>query len=398
MKLQTFFLMVFSVVALGFTEGGSQLQPDKFDVRVLLAKAERSDVFEWTLKSPNGFFLRDPDDGTIQEIKGTKITVSFKQGRITINRRRLVKNGVELVAKSGETAFMGNRYAGFFALDYASREGLVHLVNHVDIEDYLYSVLRWESWPGWPLEVNKALTIACRTFLVKKILDSRREKEDGSFVRSYDIRATNMDQTYKGIHEFVALRKALEETRGIVMTFGGKPIEAMYDTCCGGVVPADLEGVDFVKAPYLKRDYACTYCKNCSLYTWKVIYRTSDFKELIRAGIEDAVPVRDIRILRRDKAHVVREVQVKTNSAWIALSGQKIYSLLKDIKSLCFSLKRDGNKIIATGHGCGHHLGLCQWGAREMVRQGWNYKEVLEFFYPGISFTSIKVVYVDKTV
>lgn len=39
-------------------------------------------------------------------------------------------------------------------------------------------------------------------------------------------------------------------------------------------------------------------------------------------------------------------------------------------------------KIIFKGVGFGHHLGLCQWGAREMVRDGWDYKRVLQFYYP----------------
>ncbi len=391
MKLQKFFWFFLMCVGLGFAGGGGEQPSDKFDVRVLLVEASQGDCFSWELVS-TGFSLRDPDDGTVDKVKGNKIRIAFRKGRLTLNGRRLIKNCVEIIPSGDETSCGDNRYAGSFVITYSPEKGICYLVNKVDIEDYLFSVLRWESWPGWPLEVNKALAIACRTYVVNKVLNARREKVDGSFFRPYDIRATNIDQTYKGLHEFVGLRKALEETHGVVMSFKGKPIEAMYDACCGGVIPADLEGVDFVKAPYLRRDYPCTYCKNCSLYSWKVKYQTSDFKSLIQAGIEDAVPVKDLRVLRRDRAGVVREVQVKTNSAWIALSGQKIYSLLKDIKSLCFSMKKEGKKIVVSGHGCGHHLGLCQWGARQMVREGWNYMDILKFYYPGISFTSIKVM------
>jgi len=56
------------------------------------------------------------------------------------------------------------------------------------------------------------------------------------------------------------------------------------------------------------------------------------------------------------------------------------------MKSRCFTLQKNGTEFIATGRGYGHHMGLCQWGAREMVRGGWQHKEILEFYYPGTTF------------
>ena len=48
------------------------------------------------------------------------------------------------------------------------------------------------------------------------------------------------------------------------------------------------------------------------------------------------------------------------------------------------------------GKGHGHHMGLCQWGAREMVRLGWEYEDILEFYYPDTQLMKL-VGTADKT-
>ena len=55
----------------------------------------------------------------------------------------------------------------------------------------------------------------------------------------------------------------------------------MFDCCCGGIIPADIEDFDFYKVPYLARVYACTHCKESSLYQWQVSYDQATFEALL---------------------------------------------------------------------------------------------------------------------
>ena len=57
--------------------------------------------------------------------------------------------------------------------------------------------------------------------------------------------------------------------------------------------------------------------------------------------------------------------------------------------STIFTIKKEKDTFTLNGRGYGHHLGLCQWGAREMVRDGWDYRRILKFYYPGITFKKI---------
>lgn len=64
---------------------------------------------------------------------------------------------------------------------------------------------------------------------------------------------------------------------------------------------------------------------------------------------------------------------------------------LSGVKSNYYVIYSTPKKVVFKGRGCGHRVGLCQWGAYGMTKEGWNYKRVLDFYYPGISIKKITV-------
>lgn len=363
-----------------------------FDVRVLLDKelvGSGVAFAGWSITSRGGFMAFDPKRGISEKLATEELIISVREGHLALNGRRLRSNRVAIQSCCNAIGYGKNRYAGTFEIELDT-DGWLYLVNRLDIEDYLYSVVRWESVPTWPLEANKAMAITCRTYLVNKVINARRQRSVRSY--HYDIRATNINQTYRGLHNFPQVRRAVDETRGVVMVYKGKPIEAMYDACCGGIVPARMSGVSFDKAPYLKRTERCMYCRKCKLFEWQKEYRLTDFQDVLRAeGEGNVLPVRDIKISKKDSSGVVHEMQIRTDSSWYALKGQRIYNQFKGLKSMAFSIFKKGKRVIFKGHGFGHMLGLCQWGAYRMALDGWTYEEILRFYYCGISFTTIRV-------
>jgi stage II sporulation protein D len=213
-----------------------------------------------------------------------------------------------------------------------------------------------------------------------KVLEAHRSG------RPYHVKNTNAHQTYRGKHELPVLKMAVEQTRGIVLGFKGSPILAMFDCCCGGIIPAHIEDFDFNKAPYLARTYACNFCKQSSLYSWQVSYEHALFESLIQHHVPEIARLSDVHIIKKDKAGLVVEAQLKSYKHTMTISGKKLYSLLKEVKSFHFDVQKKSGKILFIGRGFGHHIGLCQWGARQMVRDGWDYKSILRFYYPGAYF------------
>lgn len=345
-------------------------------VRVLLMSVDGQIPMEWRFASPQGFMLQLGEDPK-KTAKISTLVVNMKRGFLFCNGKK-VKSSLRLRPVCGHGEFNGIMYDGDFII--MPHKNMFLCINQLDLEDYITAVLRTESWPGWPLEVNKVFAIACRSYVTFKALEAKRSN------RPYHVKNTNEHQTYCGKHQLPVLKAAVEQTKGIVLGFAGKPILAMFDCCCGGIIPANIDDFDFNKVPYLARTYACTYCEQSSLYLWQVSYEQTVFNELLKQYQQDVIQLSDIHIIRKDKAGLVTEVKLKGPKHAAIIPGKKLYSMLKDVKSFHFDVEKKSGKIVFTGRGFGHHIGLCQWGARQMVRDGWDYKSILRFYYPGAYF------------
>lgn len=353
-------------------------------VRVLLDEQKNP---SWKISSPRGFQIRSSKTGKELPCKVTYHALSIKgeKGVFLINGKKFKEEELCIVPYAGGTHFKKERYDG--SLFLAKKNDSFFLINVLESEDYIYSVLKTESWPGWPVEVNKAFAVASRSYLLYQMLHARKQG------RLYHIRNTNFHQTYTGMHQSQSIRDAVDATKGIFLGHNGEPILAMFDSCCGGIIPRHIQGiVDFEKAPYLARPYACTFCKTCKIYSWKVDYTLEEFIERLQEGVTDSIihSLKDVKVTKKDKAGIVQEVVARTSQASLSFKAQDIYQLLSGVKSFCFSLQKKQKTVTIKGRGYGHHIGLCQWGARQMVDKGWTYKGVLRFYYPGTVFMELE--------
>jgi len=347
-----------------------------FVVRVLLNECDHVSLAQWNFVSDEGFMVQaiNCTDGHPKKmVRVASFTVMIKQGSLFYKGKRL-KHGVRLRSVNGHGIFNGVAYDGDFCIIPHKNSFLC--INYVGLEDYIAAVLKTESWPGWPLEVNKVFAIACRSYVVFKVLEAKRTG------RVFHVKNSNVHQTYQGRHDKQILKQAVKETQAMVLGFKGRPVLAMFDSCCGGIIPAHIADFDFYKAPYLARDYACTYCKSSSLYSWKVSYEFALFDKLLKEHNYDIARCKSIRIIAKDKAGLVKEVRFDGYKKHMIISGKQLYSMVKEIKSFKFDVCKKLDEIVFSGVGFGHHLGLCQWGARQMVREGFDYKSILSFYYP----------------
>jgi stage II sporulation protein D len=359
-------------------------------VRVLLDDCDKESSVRWNFVAEKGFIIYAVDANASKDTsKGLRnarkvvpagITIAVKNGACYCNGKKLTQS-IRISSVCGYIQYNDVAYDGDFFIIIHKDSFLC--VNQVELEDYITAVLKTESWPGWPLEVNKVFAIACRSYVAHKVLEARRNK------KPYHVKNSNAHQTYKGRHDMPLLREAVEQTKGIVLGFGGKPILAMFDCCCGGVIPAHIADFDFNKVPYLARTYACTHCKESSLYSWQVSYEHAVFEALVKGHKQEITRLFDIHIIKKDKAGLVTEVKLRGPKVQVTVSGKKLYSMLKEVKSFHFDVQKKSGKIIFTGRGFGHHLGLCQWGARQMVRDEWGYRAILRFYYPGAHFMQL---------
>jgi len=410
---------VFFILFLGSTLLGPNLivlepkveyKEKKYPVKVLLLEKECKNNPSWEITSSDGFLLSDiTKDTKLFYFKSSILTVSVKDNFIYVNNKKYLRKNLKIYPKSGFLSFRGNSYQGSFLITFDEKsnkekskknnkknKNKIYLINKLDLEDYVFAVLRSESWPGWPIEVNKVFAIAIRTYVVYRVRQAKKCK------RVYHVRNDNSHQTYHG-HEFKkrnsdVLRKSVEQTRGLLLAYNGEIIDPMYDSCCGSIIPANIEGQGGDKfnikiAPYLCREYPCQYCKKCSLYNWEVSYTLEQLDKILSFHCPYLKNIRSMWVSKKDKAGLVKEITiqcVKQGAKRIyKISGDKLYAFLKEVKSFCFDIKKNGKAIIMNGRGYGHHIGLCQWGARQMVRELFDYKQILAYYYPGTGFVRL---------
>ncbi len=363
-------------------------------VKVLLAEANQSKPATWIFKSSNNFRVSIPKKDAHLESKNAQPTnllvkKSFEHLKIEIINNKIYLNDkhykfkhIKLISDQAPISINDDLYDGNFII-YKDKNNHVYLINQVEIEDYICSVLKTESWPGWPKEVNKAFAIASRSYVLAQVLIARKSK------LPYHIKNTNHHQTYSGIHNEQTIKLAVLETTGMILGHNNEPILAMFDSCCGGVIPAHIDGFDFQRYPYLAREEQCKHCKLVKMYSWRTSFSNQDFKKIIQAKMPKLNNITKITT-KTDKAGTVKHITIHSQQANYSIDARTMYSLFKEIKSFCYSVCHEPNKITVSGTGVGHHLGLCQWGAREMVRKGYSYDDILKFYYPGAKFMRIK--------
>jgi stage II sporulation protein D len=136
------------------------------------------------------------------------------------------------------------RYRGNMEIDIDKEHRKLNVINVIGIEEYLYGVLKKEISPRWPKEALKAQAVAARTFAIfniNKYID-----------KGYNISAFTDSQAYGGVnHEDPLTNKAVDETRGVIITYKGKPINAVYHSDSGGYTE-DSENVWGSFLPYLR--------------------------------------------------------------------------------------------------------------------------------------------------
>jgi stage II sporulation protein D len=364
----------------------NQLHALGTNIRVLLAQAPAKKRTEWTITTEHGVIVNELNSGKQWPWGPTlRITITDHNYYLINGKKQIPKGPLRIESQDFRTNILcteGRTYQG--SLLIIPHEKSTLLINSIDLDHYIVSVLRTESWPGWPLEVNKAFAIASRSYATAKILEAREKS------LPYHIKNTNAHQTYHGYHTLGQLKKAVAETAGIILTYDKKPIVAMFDCCCGGIIPANMEDVHFAKAPYLKRTQACTYCTSCAIYTWKISFTKKELEARLKQTFKHIRRLDRLEITKTDPAGIVKEITIHHRGKPITVDGRKFYALFKETKSFCFTIENNQQTIIINGKGYGHHLGLCQWGSREMVRKGFNYTQILDFFYPGATFMKVR--------
>ena len=336
---------------------------------------------------------------------GTSTPAVVKNGQGTPVGQIQAMQGVQATRRSNQIS-LGNQQGsqfwiepsqgGLVWIDDAWYRGSVRLintgqgiiaVNYVDLEEYLYSVVGSEMPTSWPLEALKAQSVAARSYALNK-----RSKLANTI---YDLGDTTTWQVYRGVQaETASTQSAVQQTATQVLTYQGQIIEAVFHSSSGGHTE-NVEDVWTQPLPYLRG--VADYDQQAPVFSWSETFSANEMQARI-PGIGNIVALTPLAMTPHGR---VRQIKVIGDAGQTTLSGEQFRRAL-DLRSSLFAVTSQGNsasggkstlpqQFVIQGRGFGHGLGLSQWGAYGLARQGYNYQQILGHYYRNASLARIQV-------
>jgi SpoIID/LytB domain protein len=346
-------------------------------IRVLLDKAGR----KATLESPGQtLFVKAKTSGPWVSV-GKKATLAWSEK----TREILVESHSAKIAAPILLVRGGPKVADPIRYDRKTYRGLLKFVgtedgwmtiNVLPIEEYLAGTLAAEMNADWQTEALKAQAVASRTYALRL---AKRPKS-----QHYDLLGTVEDQVYSGADaETKRVREAVESTKGEYLTKGAGPAQIFFHSRCGGFTePEDKvwkgNGSHHVTVP-------CPYCRTHP-FEWKYSVDYATLADALRIP-KSLVPPK-LTALERSPTGRVTSLKLDYGlNGTRFLDANTLRSLLgyQRLKSAHFDWKTSGGQIHFAGQGAGHGVGMCQWGAYHLAKQGKTYRDILAHYYPQLT-------------
>lgn len=254
-------------------------------------------------------------------------------------------------------------------------------INICDIEPYIAGVVKSEGGSGKSIEYFKTQAVIARTYMYKYFDKHSHDR--------YNLCDDTHCQAFNGITADTIIVQAALETNGLVILGPDSTliISAFHSNCGGETSPS--EDVWLTGQPYLKK-VVDPYCLSSRNATWKKSIPLSDWtgylKKMGYSGSQGDISLLNFSQLSRAEDY---------RSGTFTLPLRQVRTDL-NLRSAFFSLSVEGDSVVLKGRGYGHGVGLCQEGAMVMASKGFDYKQIIDFYYTGVRITDIKNAIVVK--
>lgn len=394
-------------------------------------------------------------------VKKGKRSEKYKpNGMISSKKLKLKKGECAQITPAGESGRLyladakgkkiSNGYYGSFFV-YRDLEGY-YIVNKVNVEKYLYSVVASEMPSSFATEALKAQAVCARSYVCRQMAGEDYKEYHAQIDDSTNYQVYNKSGATKECIQ------AVDGTAGLVMYEGEQIVDAYYySTSCGygsGMEIWNQKDRSYLKAraiappdknkkaldlsseksfqSYIKSDQLDAYDRNSKFFRWKATlepsacleelkeritmresinpenisyYATRNGREKKAGSLKGFGGFQDMYCARRSKSGAVLELviefefgKVKIKSEYniryiVGCAMEKIVyadgssdSASRFLPSAYFSIsfQEKSRRFLLSGGGNGHGIGMSQYGADSMARDGWDYKRILNFYYDGV--------------
>ena len=245
----------------------------------------------------------------------------------------------------------------------------------IELEKYVIGVVAAEMPASFEIEALKAQAIAARTYLINTM--SINKLVDTTTSNQVYIDEIAMKEKWKNDYQkyYNKIKTSVSSTKGKIITYKEKPIKAFYHSRSNGYTESSLnvfnEQYDYLNIVESKWEE-----QNTEIIT----INKQDFCHKLDITCNTIL----IDNIVKDQSNRVESIVINEKK----YTGIEIRKLLS-LKSTDFEIKINGDIISITTKGYGHGVGMSQYGANEMAKSGYNYEEILKYYYQNTEISNI---------
>lgn len=345
----------------------------------------------------------------------------FSDGVITVTVK---EEGQKISVPSISRSQGVPEYSG--KMEIYQKDGQLYLVNTVDLETYLRSVVPSEMPSSYEQEALKAQAVCARTYAIRQIRENRLEGFEA------DVDDSVSFQVYNNISCQEESDQAVQDTEGMILVWNGEPINAyFFSTSCGYTSTDEVWNQEttekYLKSVYLGEEQRSleteeafasfitgdekTYESEEAWYRWKVTLPVNYLNE--RIAKFQIGQLKSLEIRKRAESGAVECLAIHGTDGETTLENEyeirqvfsaKGYPIHKNdgtvslqmdlLPSAYFTCEPEKEQDSLSGYtfyggGYGHGVGMSQNGANHMAEQGMKYEEILKFFFADVKLQNI---------
>ena len=308
------------------------------------------------------------------------------------NKNKRLKNKqiklASIASPTGLVTFNDKKYKGDLHI-IANSLGNCDLVNEIEMDLYISTLLAKEMNSSWPMEALKAQAITARTYAIDKMINKNRGK-----LKFYDLENSEKHQVNGDFFDITRRTSfAALSTSGMVLkNKKGEIIPTFFHASCGGMTIVPHQAWNKKIKSY--KSVKCDYCKNKN--NWNYSISRKEFYNFLTWLKKERI----IKVKKLSRSFRIYFDKVINQSIYLKMNKQKIVIKKSKFRNYFGRVKFPSNrfyiadgfsvgKVYFMGKGNGHGVGLCQIGTKRLAERKWSYRKILAYYFPGFEVKKI---------
>ena len=252
------------------------------------------------------------------------------------------------------------------------------LIN-MSLDEYLIGVVAAEMPASFNIEALKAQAVVARTYTLK-LIEQKRELTDTVSTQVYKSNE-ELKNTWQGSYNkyYSKIRSAVMDTKDLCIKYNGKLIDAVYHASSNGYTQ-DAKMVWNNDIPYLK-SVPSPWDTTSSAFLRSILIPFSQISSTLGTNFNfESI----IEVLSKDDSGRISKIKINDKE----YTGVQIRNLL-GLRSADFDYEIKNDGVNFTTRGYGHGVGMSQYGANGMANSGYNYKQIINYYYTNVNIEKI---------